>query len=390
MKIDVWHNILWSRYKAAVFSEMHRLSEQYGAQCTFYQMAETDNDRMALSAVDHSSHDYPYNLLFRGSHSKIPKLALMGRAFLKVLASDADMVLLPGFSEGVHWVMLSAAVMSRKRRTVFCDSTLREHPQSYVKGMLKRSFFALCNGYFTYGERGQEYLVHYGANPERIFLRCQAAYLPQDYSALLALQARIAAHSEFHRSPPFLFVGRLSAEKGLDNLLQAFARVLVQSSTAQLRIVGDGPLKEPLRKLCAVLNMQERVTFVGGLGAQDLAYEYARALCLILPSRSEPWGLVANEALHYGCPVVVSENCGCVQELVSDVSYGLRFQVGDVNDLVAKMITATTAFADVKETAKCCLSAIASFTPERSARETLEGCCCVADRSRHAKTPHTR
>lgn len=372
MRVDVFHNILWSKYKAGVFSEMHELSQDYGVSIDFYQIAESDTDRMALSEVDLDRHRYPYTLLFNGVYSNIPKIKLIATLFRHVYRSDAELVLLPGFSEPAHWGMLIGAVLSRKKRAVFCDSTLRDRPQSQLKGVFKRLYFGLCNGYFTYGQRGREYLIHYGASPERVFQRVQAAALPESYSAEGARQAR--THTVVSGATIFLYAGRLSEEKAIDVLLYAFAEVIKQLPDATLRIVGAGPQKNELMRIRNELGLVSRVEFVGSLELDALACEYTKCTCFVLPSRSEPWGLVVNEALHFGCPVVVSDNCGCVPELVVEGVTGFSFRSDDSVDLALKMVQVVDQFGNCGNVVEDCLHVISEFTPERSARQTLEGC----------------
>lgn len=373
MRVDIYHNILWSKYKAGVFSEMHRLAMDHGISIAFFQVAESETDRIGLSEVDLNRHRYPFELLFKGAYSHIPRTKLISTLFKRVYHSDADLVLLPGFSEPVHWGMLFAALLSGKKRVVFCDSTLRDRYQSKLKGILKRLFFSLCHGYFTYGKRGKEYLIHYGAKPSTVFQRVQAAALPEGYSPQSALQVRL---DTVHASniPVFLYVGRLSTEKSVDVLLRAFANVLIELPNATLRVVGSGPQRDELITLSEQLGLGVYVNFVGSLDLNSLAREYASATCFVLPSRSEPWGLVVNEALHFGCPVVVSDACGCVPELVEEGTTGFSFRVGDAKDLSLRMIQAVAVFSNIEKTADHCLRVIADFSPEKSARQTLEAC----------------
>ena len=109
-------------------------------------------------------------------------------------------------------------------------------------------------------------------------------------------------------------------------------------------------------------------------GEQDegLQAEYLRATALVLPSQSEPWGLVVNEALHHGCPVIVSERCGCVPELVAGSPCGIVVPSGDIEALVLALEQAAHAFADRAAIARQCLETIASFTPEAAAGKILE------------------
>jgi 1,2-diacylglycerol 3-alpha-glucosyltransferase len=113
----------------------------------------------------------------------------------------------------------------------------------------------------------------------------------------------------------FLYVGRFSPEKNLPRLLQAFRGVCAdpELSSWGLVLVGGGPQEPELRR--AAEPMGDRVRFAGFQQLERLPPYYGRAAALVLPSLSEPWGLVVNEAMAAGLPVLVSTQCGCVNEL---------------------------------------------------------------------------
>lgn len=373
MRIDLYHNIRWSRYKAAVFSELCNLAHENSTEVHITQIADTSSERIALSNVDLSYHNYPHTLLFAGSYQSIPKWKLMSTLFNRVWHSDADLILLPGFSSPEHWLMLLAAVLRRKKRATFCDSTLLDRPQSKVKGLLKRFFFSACQGVFCYGQRARQYLLHYGVPESRIHLRCQAAALPADYSPAKALEDRLQC-SPPTQAPRFVYVGRLSPEKGLDALIAAFAGFRLASPQARLVIIGGGPLRQSLEQQALDLGLGDAVDFAGSMGQEALAEQYLKATCLVLPSRSEPWGLVVNEALHYGCPVVVSDHCGCVPELVIDGITGYRFETGNPDDLKDKLQQVVDELGEAEVAAERCLDLISHYTPNAAAQQMLEGC----------------
>jgi len=83
---------------------------------------------------------------------------------------------------------------------------------------------------------------------------------------------------------------------------------------------------------------------------------------------------VVNEALSYGCPVVVSEVCGCIPELVVDGVTGYAFPAGDTAALRASMLRVISLNEDRLDTAKRCMEVISKYTPERAAVEILKGC----------------
>ncbi|MBB4427338.1 glycosyltransferase involved in cell wall biosynthesis [Bradyrhizobium sp. CIR48] len=376
MKIAIWHNIMWSRYKAGVFSSIHRQAQAENIPVNFYQIAETDANRAGLSPIDQSWHQYPFTLLFKGASSEISPFKLLWRAGLLTWKDPADLFILSGYERPVVW--LQALILSLKRRpfALFCDSTLYDQPQRFWKGIAKRIIFNWADGIFCYGVRAMEYVSYYGVPSTRSFVRCQAAALPKDYSVEKAHQQRLEKAPQ-EAAPRYLYVGRLSPEKSLDHLLLAFEQVSLTTPGARLVLVGKGPQEQDLRDLAIKLGIQQRVIFAGPKYDKALFEQYSSASCLVLPSYSEPWGLVVNEALSYGCPVLVSYRCGCVPELVDEGITGFSFEWGNVAELAEKMALLPRTLSDVEKTAHACLKRIAPFTPEAAANSILQGCFTI-------------
>ena len=133
-------------------------------------------------------------------------------------------------------------------------------------------------------------------------------------------------------------------------------------------------LRDELRAASAALGLADRVEFTGALDIDGLADQYARAMCLVLPSRSEPWGLVVNEALHHGCPVVVSEACGCRPELVVEGRTGYAHPVDDLAEIQACLTRVTQQLADAAAVGRVCQQHMQAYTPARAAANILSGC----------------
>lgn len=381
LAVDIWHNVMWSRYKAVVFSDAWKLAQSLEIDIRFYQIAETDSSRALLSSVDHSIHRYPFELLFRSPLNGVPRWRLFLALVTRAATTGADIVCLVDHGHLVYWAQMLVLKLRRKKVAVFCDATRLDNPQSWWKCFLKRLFFRLVDGAFCYGRRAHEYLVDYGMPAKRIYIRRQAAALPANYDAhrIPSLRQRFAPDP---LRPIFLFVGRLSPEKRIDTLIHAFARVRSTYPEASLEIVGSGPTREQLRAEAIAFNVAEGVNFIGAAESEALAERYLSATCLVLPSSSEPWGLVVNEALHYGCPVIVSDRCGCVPELVEGAGSGMVFKCGDPHDLATRLEQAASLHADRRRCANACLATIASFTPAVAARQLCEGLLEIQRRKR--------
>ena len=380
VKLEVWHNILWSNYKAGVFSQMARLCEERGIDLSVIQFAETESDRVGLAKVDLSLHRYPMTLLFKGVYSQVPVWKLMWEAARRAATTRADMVVLAGYHRPEYVLQAVILALRRKPRAVFCDSTAFDRPRVWWKTLTKQVSFALCDYVFCYGMRAQSYVHSLGVPYSKTFLRCQAAALPEGYDAS-SIPARRVASAPADGAPLFLYVGRLSPEKRLDVLIHAFAVARNKSpeamAGARLRMVGSGPQRAELEALAAGLGCDDAVEFTGGQSKDQLYANYLAATAMVLPSHSEPWGLVVNEALHYGCPVIVSDRCGCVPELVERSNCGAVVECDNVPDLAEALTSAQAWWADREAVAHCCLERIEPYTPVTAATAILDGASAI-------------
>jgi glycosyltransferase involved in cell wall biosynthesis len=374
MHVSIYHNILWSKYKGGVFSQVYVQSQARGIGTSFIQIAETDDERIALGDVDLSYHQYPFRLLFRGAYSHPSRWRRVISLVQDVFKNSSDLVVMPGYHRVEYWAMLFVCILLRRKRAVFCDSTEFDRPKTNWREIAKRVFFSGCDGFFCYGIRSKEYLMKYGAEESKIAYRCQAAALPHEYDpakVLARYEALPRSASKVHR---FTYVGRLSIEKGLFDLLEAFAKVHSTASNVRLDLVGAGPLRAELIARVSELKLEQVVSFLGAKNIGEIAELFIESTASVLPSHSEPWGLVVNESLSYGCPVVVSNVCGCVPDLVVDGVTGYSFEVGDVEALSGAMLSTMEMAADRVAVARQCLAVISEYTPNRAAAQILDGC----------------
>jgi glycosyltransferase involved in cell wall biosynthesis len=374
MRIAIYHNILWSKYKGVVFSQVHLDGAPRGITPSFIQIAETEDIRVGLGGVDLSYHQYPFRLLFRGSISNAPLIRRIGALARDLYKNPVDLVIMPGYHRAEYWAMLVVCILLRRKRAVFCDSTLVDRQRAAWREWAKRWFFVWCNGFFCYGIRSKEYLMSYGVSESKIAYRCQAAALPHGYCV-----DKVLAHYETNwrgqpDQPRFLYVGRLSIEKGLDDLFAAFCVLYKRFPGARLDLVGAGPLADELKRRVITLKMAHAISFLGSKGLEEIAVLFQASTALVLPSHSEPWGLVVNEALSYGCPVVVSSACGCMPDLVREGITGYAFEAGNVDDLVKAMDSVRHLSKDRQAVARSCLEVVSDYTPERAATQILDGC----------------
>jgi glycogen synthase len=149
-----------------------------------------------------------------------------------------------------------------------------------------------------------------------------------DDAAALEARARYAPDG----APLIAYTGRLEYEKGVHTLLRAMPRLRRRHPGLRLVVAGTGTHEAELHALAKQLRLGRAVTFVGFLGADDLAVLAAAADAAIVPSIYEPFGIVALEASAAGTPLVVADTGG-LREIVEHGITGLRFPPEDIGSL---------------------------------------------------------
>jgi glycosyltransferase involved in cell wall biosynthesis len=230
-----------------------------------------------------------------------------------------DVVAVGGWNQPAFWQALAYAKARRIPLLVWVESTARDaRSEAPALELAKRGMIRGASGFFVPGRAAREYLRGLGVPEERI------AIAP---NAVDASVFGVARPVRDERPCRFLYVGRLDPEKGVDVLLRAFQRV-----PGELVIVGGGSQAEALRA-----QAPERARFVGDLPRDAVAREYAEADVFVLPSRSEPWGMVLNEAAAAGLPLVATDGVGAAHDLIEHGVNGFRVAVDDEEALAAAM-----------------------------------------------------
>ncbi len=244
---------------------------------------------------------------------------------------------------GVDQTLVIRYCIKRKIPYGIDSDTPLHLPSNKIKAFIKRRYLrSLLNRKFCYGMPGgtlqQENLEYYGIPKERNFIRpmsVSANRLMGVYN-LLPSKEELKFKYNVAGKHTFVFVGRHEKVKSIDVLIDAFARLKQIEKQVALVIVGDGSLTDQLKAQVTALNLDD-VHFEGYSVFPAVMDYFKVADVLVLPSDFEPWGLVVNEAMTCGLPVVVSSHVGCRNDLVVDSENGYIFEAGNAGALCVAM-----------------------------------------------------
>jgi glycosyltransferase involved in cell wall biosynthesis len=373
MRILIVHNQLWAHYKSKLFSDLCLLAPQFGAEVHVAQIALAEKSRANMGQAQ-ARYNYDYDLLFDDTLDNISTWQRT-RALLRKIRQYRPQVLnLTGYYDPAQLGLLFYAKCVGIKVIISNESNVRDQKRSAWKEAFKKFVLSLADGFFCFGQSSAAYLETLGVPAAKILTRRAAvvdnALLYQRYQT--ALPHRNSQKKQLNLPDfNFLFVGRLIEPKNLFRLLQAFAQLNAPKNWG-LILLGEGDQKADLQQFCNQ-NKVQNVSFLAGVPWHDVPDYLALADVFVLPSVSEPWGLVVNEAMLCGLPVLVSKNCGCVEDLVKDGDNGFCFDPFQVEDLVEKMrfFVENTDKVTLMGTASQRL--VAPFDTQKVASEMLDG-----------------
>jgi len=254
--------------------------------------------------------------------------------------ASPHVILCGGYNYFASWQSLLWARNHKVPFFLWSESNVQDMRRGrVVVEFLKTEFLKRCSGFVVPGKSALEYLRAHNVDEGAIFTAPNAVD-NEFYTAAAAAARQNAANWRREFALPqryFLFVGRLVPEKGGFELLSAYAK-LDESMRQQIGLVlaGDGACRQQLESQASSI-VPGGVRFAGFAQRDQLAIYYALAEMLILPTYTDTWGLVVNEAMACGLPVVVSRVAGCAADLVKENWNGLLVTPKDVPSLTSAM-----------------------------------------------------
>ncbi len=181
-----------------------------------------------------------------------------------------------------------------------------------------------------------------------------------------------------------LFASKLQPRKHADDLLEAYARLCASGAIPppHLVIAGDGEQRAALELRANELGLGG-VRFAGFRNQSELPAFFALADVFVLPSRHEPWGLIVNEAMAAGCPVIVSDEVGAHADLVTDGVEGFVFPVGDVAALATALERVLSTTQQARRMGEAARRRIASWDFEADVRGLRQALVHVTRKLQH-------
>ena len=270
---------------------------------------------------------------------------------------------LPGMLVALFWSLLY-----RKPAILLSDSKEDDAPRSGWREALKSWIAQRYQAALVAGQPQKRYLIKLGMPSEAIFLGYDvvdnAVFHPDKIKSLLhPLKQRY-----------FLAINRFIPKKNLLFLISSYAAYykVVGDEAWHLVLCGDGLMRPQIEQQIRELGLNDVVHLPGFLQQEELLPYFAHASCFIHASLQEQWGLVVNEAMAAGLPVMVSNRCGCFEDLVIEGINGFGFDPENSQQLTDLLLKVSLDNVELHKMGDAALQHIQKFSPDYFAQGLMQ------------------
>jgi 1,2-diacylglycerol 3-alpha-glucosyltransferase len=303
------------------------------------------------------------------SDSRSFKRAPLRKKMAKALGEiDPTVAMIPGWATPASLVALEWCLRNQRPAVVMSESNAFDEERYALGELIKRIVVSLFSAGLAGGQLQREYLITLGLPCNRVFTGYDV--VDNEYFATNAVHVR-ENQATFRRELElperyFLASARFVPKKNLRRLMEgyAFYRSLAGPNHWKLVLLGDGPLRPELVILRHKLELANDILLPGFIQYRKLPAYYALADAFVHASTMEQWGLVINEAMAAGLPVIVSNRCGCVPDLVAEGKNGFTFDPESERSLGKLMADMSTLPKErLEEMSQESRRIVAGFTP---------------------------
>ena len=373
MKMLVIHQFFWAHYKAKIYTELQKVVDKHPKdELLVLQTALNEFTRAKIGSIDYSIHQYNVKVLFEDFYENTTIWQRTKKSIHWINKFKPDVVNLPGYYEPAMNLVLFYCRFKRIKVVISSDSTESDNANVWWREAIKRFIVTKAQGFFCYGSKSAEYIYKLGMKPKHILVANNAVDNQRVENVYKeAIFDRKSSKEAYDlRKYNFIYVGRLISVKNLDNLLAAYKPLA--NTEWGLIILGDGSEEQKLKTYVAD-NQLVGVRFIVGQAWYDVPKILALGDVFILPSYSEPWGLVVNEAMACGMPVIVSNKCGSAYDVVKEDQNGYTFDPYNVAELTNIFNKFVEEPEKISPLGKMSSKIIKRFSPEQVAQEMYDG-----------------
>ncbi|EGJ99153.1 glycosyltransferase [Dysgonomonas gadei] len=293
------------------FYKLNLCNEIAGSHTLLLVLYGYDTEAVNAELNDKSDRKFDFEFIYNGN-ARRRNMVLSFFRLLKLMKSiDAKKILFSGWLAPEY--NLYSFISPRRKNVMVCESSVFDVSFAGLAGWAKRRIINRMNATLPSGQPHAELFKSVGFNGTQHITGSVGIFHKPGKKTKL-----------YHNTLRYIYVGRLIDAKNIDLLIDVFNR-----NGKFLTIVGQGILEKELKA-----KAKGNITFSGFINNHKLGGVYQTHDVFILPSKYEPWGLVVEEAIYWGLPVIVSDKVGSSVDLVKNLGTGCIFQSGNSDGLI--------------------------------------------------------
>lgn len=339
MKLLVFHNILFAQYKSIYFEKLYNdIVENNKGDFLVIQTAWSEKARMNHFDKETllKNIKYPYFLISKTKPlEEISSVRIFIQSIFHIFTFKPSIVNFTGYNSWPIFFLLLICKMLGIKTIITNESVIKNSVKTSniidtINKLIKKIIVSQSDYFYTFGINANNLLFDLNVPKNRIL----------NFGNTFSKNKLGVGNTKNKLEGDtlkFLFIGRLSDEKNLFQSIYMLS-LINQKYPLIFDIYGDGNLSNELSTYCKI-NHYNFVNFKPPIKWENIYQIYPIYDYLLLLSKIEPWGMVANEALHFNVKVICSLNCGCANDLVINEKNGLILDLENEKESIIKLET---------------------------------------------------
>lgn len=283
---------------------------------------------------------------------------------IKILNQNKyDIIVIGGYSSLT--AIMTMLYLKRKKTPFFLntDGGFPKNNELKLKKKLKKYLMGLATYYLSSGNNANKYLNYYGVAENKIFKYPFTSLKKEEQiHAIISKNEKVKLRKELdidENKIIFLYIGQFINRKAIDVLIKASKGL---EKNCNVLIIGDKPTDKYI-KLVQQLKIKN-INFIDYKPKKELIKYLMASDVFVLPTREDIWGLVVNEALNFGLPVITTNMCGAGLDLIENGRNGFIFNVDNVKELHEKMKFFIKNDYKIKKMSRYAIDSVKDYTIE--------------------------
>lgn len=332
-------------------ARFNAFSELEGVDGVLVQV--TDKDPFSVLEFEAPSSAYELKTLFPGRARETIKPNEIREKFAEVMATvKPDCVCVSGWGMEIGWSSHHWALKNNVPVVMFSESTSYDEPRKFIKEWIKSRLVRSSSAALVGGTPHREYAIALGSDPSSIFLGHNV--VDSSFFSEPATSRPDEVPAWMEAEPFFLICTRFGQKKNIPRVVKSYKRykqLCVDAGLTSIKfaMAGDGEMREAIDAAVESEKLADEMILLGAMKYNTLPWMYQNCQAFVHASTTEQWGLVVNEAMAAGVPVIVSSRTGSAPDLVQEGQNGFQLDAYDEKDIARALFDFTKLSADEKQ-----------------------------------------